>query len=99
MAAADITAVALRVVGEASCVGGKHPDPPLDDFPLLAWSRSHPVHGSKVFTEDAAASVEDLAVALAETPDLVALAARFGTTDAHAAQAIAYAVRAGFLGR
>ncbi len=43
---------ALKCVGTASCVGGKHPDPPLDAFPLLAWMVSHPRHGSKVFTED-----------------------------------------------
>ena len=58
----------------------------------MAWS------GNKVHTEDGAASVEDVALALIETPDFAALAARFGTSEEHVAQAIAYAVKAGFLG-
>jgi hypothetical protein len=93
MASATVTTAPLHVVGKAECVGGKHPDPPLDDYPLLAWS------GKKVHTEDGRATVEDLAVAVAHTPDFAALAARFGTTDEHVAQAVAYAVKAGFLGR
>lgn len=86
------------VKGEGSCIGGKHPDPTLDGFPKLAWMVWHPKHGNKVFTEDQAATVEDIALAVCETPDYEALAARFGTTHEHIAQAIEYAVRAKFLG-
>jgi hypothetical protein len=88
----------LKCVGEASCLGGKHPDPPLDKYPLLAWSVNHPRHGSKVFTEDGKASVEDLALSAAESPNVEAVAAKFGTTPDHAAQAVDYAIKAGFLG-
>ncbi len=88
----------FTITGTGSCVGGKHPDPPLDGFPKLAWMVSHPVHGSKVFTEDQKASVEDIAIAACETPDYEALASRFGTSAEHISQAVAYAVKAGFLG-
>ncbi len=97
---ADATAVLpkLKIVGTGSCVGGRHPEPPIDKHPLLCWAVSHPKHGSKVFTEDGAASVEEIAVAACETPDYAALAARFGTTADHVAQAVDYAVKAHFLG-
>jgi uncharacterized protein (DUF433 family) len=88
----------LRIVGTASCVGGKHPDPPIDKHPLLCWGVSHPVHGSKVFTNDQRASVEDIAIAACETPNLDTLAAKFGTTAEHVRQAIDYALAAKFLG-
>jgi len=88
----------LKCVGTASCIGGKHPDPPLDAFPLLAWMVSHPRHGSKVFTEDGAASVEAIALDAATTPSYEALAAKHGTTAEHVRQAIEYAVTAHFLG-
>jgi len=88
----------VKVSGTADCVGGKHPDPPLDRFPLLAWAVKHPRHGSDVFTEDGAASVQTIALAACETPDYGALAARFGTTAEHVRQAIDYALTAGFLG-
>ena len=62
----------------------------------MVW---HPKHGNKVFTEDQAATVEDIALAACETPDVVALAARFGTTAEHARQAIDYVLAAAFLAR
>lgn len=83
--------------GKAECVGGKHPDPPLDKWPLLAWSMSNEIHGSKVFTEDQVASVADIAMAACETPNYEALASRFRTTPEHVAQAVDYALAAGFL--
>jgi hypothetical protein len=98
MAEGKASVAKFTVKGEGSCVGGKHPDPPLDKFPRLAWTVSHPRHGSKVFTEDQAAAVEDIALAACETPDYEALAARFGTTPEHVRQAIDYALSAGFLG-
>lgn len=88
----------LKLIGNASCMGGKFPDPPLSGFSLLAWSVWHEKHGNQVFTEDGAASVQDIAIAACETPNYEALAARFGTTTEHVAQAIEYALRAKFLG-
>jgi hypothetical protein len=79
-------------------VGGQHPDPDIDDYPLLAWQPGHDDHGSTVFTEDGAANVHDIAVAYAERPDPDALAKRFHTSVNHIHQAVAYAARAGFLG-
>lgn len=78
-------------------MGGKHPDPPLDAYPLLCWAVSHPIHGSKVFTEDGSASVEAIAMAAAESSNTEAIAAKYGTTPAHVEQAIAYALAAMFL--
>ncbi len=88
----------LKIVGAGSCIGGKHPEPPIDKHPLLAWMVSHPRHGSKVFTEDQAATVEDIAIAACETPNLDALAYKFGTTAEHVRQAVDYALAAHFLG-
>ena len=88
----------LRTQGTASCAGGRQSDPPLDPFPLLAWTQNHPRHGSKIFTEDQAATVEDIALAVVTTPDHHALAQRFGTTAKHVHQAISYALAAGFPG-
>ena len=31
----------LKLIGNASCMGGKFPDPPLSGFSLLAWSVWH----------------------------------------------------------
>jgi hypothetical protein len=99
MPRADIEFEKLKVKGEGFCIGGKHPDPPLDAFPLLAWSQDHPVFGRMtVHTEDGKASVEQIALALCELPDVAALADRFGTSSDHVDQAIAYATSAGFLG-
>lgn len=87
----------FEISGEGSCVGGECPDPPLDNWPKLVWQPEHPTHGAKVITEDGRASVEAIATAACETSNLDALAARFGTTSHHAAQAIDYALAAGFL--
>ncbi len=93
-----ISLTALKCVGSASCIGGKHPDPPLDKFPLLAWMVSHPRHGSRVFTEDGAASVEAIALDVATTPNYEALATVHHTTAEHVRQAVDYAIEAQFLG-
>ena len=98
MATAEVELNTIRCVGEASCVGGKHPDPPLDAFPLLCWMPRHPAHGADVFTEDGAASVLQIATAICETPDYAAVAARLNTTPGHVAQAVDYALKAGYLG-
>ena len=97
MASADVNLTTLHCTGEAGCLGGKHPDPPLDAWPLLVWSPRHEAHGDLVFTEDGKASVEAVALAVAETPDYDALASRFGTTAEHVRQAVDYALAAGFL--
>ncbi len=98
MADAAATIPDLKVVGTASCLGGKHPDPPIDKHPLLCWMVSHPRHGSKVFTEDQAAAVEDIALDVPLHPTFKALAAKFGTTEEHVRQAIDYAIKAKYLG-
>lgn len=97
MASADVNLTTFHCTGKADCVGGKHPDPPLDTYPLLVWGPAHPTHGDKVGTEDGKATVEAIALALAESPDFDALAARFGTTPEHARQAVDYALAAGFM--
>ena len=94
---ANVEQTGWKCVGLASCVGGKHPEPALDAYPLLGWMNDHPRHGRKVFTEDGAATVEEIALAACETPGLDILANRFGTTPAHVHQAIAYALKAQFL--
>ena len=81
-----IDLIRLRCAGKASCAGGEQPDPPLDAYPLLAFV------DSQVITEDGAASVEAIGLAVAEMPDLAALADRFGTTHHHIAQALEYAL-------
>jgi hypothetical protein len=97
MPGATVQQTGWKCVGLASCVGGKHPEAALDAYPLLGWMNNHPRHGKKVFTEDGAATVEEIALAACETPDHDLLAARFGTSAAHASQAIAYALKAQFL--
>ena len=48
MADANITMPEVACRGEGYCAGGRHPDPPLDDYPLLAWTESHPRFGRMV---------------------------------------------------
>lgn len=98
MPSADIFPEGLKCTGKAECVGGKHPDPPLDKYPLLAWMVNHPEHGSKVFTEDGRASVERIALDAATIHSYQAIADKYGTSPDHVAQAIDYALAAGFLG-
>ncbi len=89
--------IKTKVTARANSVGGVDPDPPIHDFPLLAWSPTHPVHGDVVFTEDQRASVHDVAIACAEMPSFAAVAAKFGTTEEHVSQAFHYAFKAGFI--
>lgn len=92
MPAATIEQVKITAKGEGTCAGGMHPDPPLDAYPLLAWTKHHPVHGYMiVHTEDQKASVADVAIKHAELGSLEAVAAHFGTTLDHADQAVRYA--------
>jgi len=100
MADAAVQFQDLKVKGEGVCIGGHHPDPPLDAYPLLCWSEDHPRFGRMtIHLEDNRASVEQVALALATTPSVEALTATFGTSPEHIRQAIDYAVAAGFLGR
>jgi hypothetical protein len=95
----DVTTSPLKVTGKGHCKGGVNPHPPFHDYPLLAWTHlGHPQHGDNVFTEDQKASVHDIALAVAETPNHEAVAAKFGTTVEHVNQAVAYACKSGFLG-
>ncbi len=88
----------LRVEGEASCVGGDQPKPPLDGFPGLCHQAGHPVFGDLVFTADQRASVLDLATAIATTPDYEAVAGKYNTSADYVDQAVRYAYLATFLG-
>jgi hypothetical protein len=97
MADANIDLDVYHCAGTVECVGGKHPDPPLDEWPLLVWSPDHEKHGKDVFTEDGAVTVADIATAACETPNYETLAERFKTTPEHVAQAVDYAIAAGFL--
>ncbi len=81
----------------ASCVGGQQPEPPLHDYSLLAWNPNHEKFGSVVFTEDQKASVADVATEFALSPNIEAIAQKFGTSALHVGQAIAYATKAGLL--
>jgi len=95
----DVALSGLKCTGKGSCHGGHHPHPPFHDYPLLAWSHTgHPEHGHSVFTEDQKASVEEIAIAVPQLPNFADLAAKFGTTEEHVSQAVAYAVKAGVLG-
>lgn len=88
----DIENVQIKAKAEGTCAGGMHPEPPLDAYPLLAWTKHHPLHGYMVVhTEDQRASVADIAIAHAELGSLEAVASRFGTSVDHADQAVRYA--------
>jgi hypothetical protein len=98
MGVGRIEVAGLTVKGEGSCIGGKHPDPPLDNFPLLCWMPSHPQFGSMVFLEDGKASVEQVALSIVQLLSYNAVALYFGTTPEHVTQAVTYANLAGYLG-
>lgn len=99
MSAAEIDVAPLEARAEMYCAGGRHPDPPLDDYPLLAWTEAHPRFGRMVVhLEDQRASVHEVALAFAETPSHEAVASRFGTTEGHVEQAVRYATACGFPG-
>jgi hypothetical protein len=92
----DFTGVTAK--GKGSCHGGVHPHPPFHDYHLLAWMHAgHDRHGMQVFLEDQTASVEEIATEFAAGQVVAAVAAKFGTSDEHVRQALAYAVKAGFL--
>jgi len=62
----------------------------LDAYPLLAYAPAQ--HGPGIRTEDKGIPVADIVAKVAELPSFDALAAHFGTTADHVAQALAYAV-------
>jgi hypothetical protein len=61
----------------------------LDGYPLLVYAPAQ--HGEGIRTEDVGASVAEICLALAETPDVAAVAVKFRTTPEHVEQALAYA--------
>jgi hypothetical protein len=98
MAEMKVDFAGVTATGKGSCHGGVHPHPPFHDYHFLAWMHTgHPRHGMQVFLEDQTASVEEIATEFATTHDLAGTAAKFGTTEEHVQQAVAYALRAGFL--
>lgn len=66
----------------------------LDGYPLLTFAPLQ--HGAGIRTEDNGTPVADIAVAAVQTPDLATLAAKFGTSAAHVADALKYAVATGY---
>lgn len=66
----------------------------LDGYPLLVFAPIE--HGPGIRTEDNGTLVSDIATAAAESPDFGQLAAKFGTTEAHVADALKYAVATGY---
>lgn len=99
MSSLEAATVELKVKGAGVCAGGKHPDPPLDYYPLLAWTERHAEFGEMVVhLSDQKASVHQVALAFVETPSCDAVAARFGTDARHVEQAVRYATACGFLG-
>jgi hypothetical protein len=65
----------------------------LDAYPLLVHAPGQ--HGPEVVTEDKGMPVSSICNALSVNPDVVSIAARFGTTPEHVTQAVAYAHAAG----
>ncbi len=92
MSGVNISSGAVKTTGSGGCVGGApEPNPPIHDFPLLVWS------DGQVRTEDGRTTVRDIARAYPDDPRIGTLAARFGTSHSHIAQAVQYAVKAGLL--
>lgn len=91
-----VTLENLKIVGTADCVGGLHPEPPIHDYSLLVYAPAQ--YGVGVWTEDGKASVDQISAAIVELLTMEAVAARFGTTVDHVAQAVDYALKAGYLG-
>lgn len=81
----EVNFSAIGCSGVGTCVGGSGPDPPIDGYPLLAWS------DGEVRTEDGRATVAEIDRSSDGTSTLEQVAARFGTTAAHVSQAINYA--------
>ena len=83
----------LKSVGQAECVGGYRPDPPIDGFPLLVC-----VDGV-IRTEDGAIAARVVADEYDAQADetMASRAWAYHTTEAHVRQALAYAIIAGWL--
>jgi uncharacterized protein (DUF433 family) len=84
----------VRIVGTANVLH-KPGAVKLDGFPLLAFSPSQ--YGPGVRTEDRGVPVEAIATEYAANPDAEAVAAKFGTTAAHVADALKYAHAVNFV--
>ncbi len=80
----------LPCKGKGECSGGVHAVPPIDEFPLLAWRGDDAKFGDSVFTSDYAASADEIMAELAKNGDIAVIADRFGTTQEHVVQAIAF---------
>ncbi len=92
MSGISIASGSVKASGFGSCTGGaQEPNPPIHDFPLLVCS------DGQVRTEDGRATVKDIARAYPDDPRVGTLAAKFGTSHSHIAQAVQYAVKAGLL--
>lgn len=82
----------IRLSAELSCLH-KPGAVRLDGYPRLVYAPAQ--HGREVRTEDHGVKVSDIVVAFAATPDPETVAAAFGTSPEHVAEAVRYAVEAG----
>lgn len=94
--AGNVATEKLKIAGVAHAENGTQPDPPIVDFPLLAWAPSQ--WGNEVYTEDGKASIDQIVESILKLLDFEAVADRYGTTADHVEQAVAYASEAGFIG-
>ncbi len=90
-AAIDLAKIALKA---SAAVLHKPGAVMLDGYPHLVYAPAQ--HGPGIRTENNGTKVEDIASAVSETPDYEILAARFGVTTDHVADAVRYAVAVGF---
>jgi uncharacterized protein (DUF433 family) len=84
----------VKVKGEVSILH-KPGAVKLDGYSLLAYAPGQ--YGPGVRTEDKGVPVADIATEFAVNPNAEAVAAKFGTTAAHVADAIRYAAAVGFV--
>jgi hypothetical protein len=67
----------------------------LTGYPLLVYAPNQ--YGTGIRTENNGTPVADIAAEVAVNPDYNTVAAKFGVTVDHVAQAVDFAVKAGFL--
>ncbi len=96
--AAQINLNGVKVKGEATVLH-KPNAIRLDAFPKLVYAPRQ--YGDGIWLEDGKASVRDVAEKAATTPNYLAIAQHFGTSEDHVADAIRYASdpAIGYLGR
>ncbi len=88
----ELVLKSVKLTGNIACLH-KPGAVRLDGYPHLVYA---PIfHGPGIRTEDKGVKVEDIAAEFAVNPSYEGVAAKFGTTAEHVADAIRYAVAAG----